>query len=570
MVFWWTLYQSVALLLWSGLAWVSVTAGTFLDRSDGLERIGGSEATTSVGSGGSYSTAGPRERNGSGKLLVVPMDGSHWTGVKAVVQELGRRGHMVLVLMPEVSMRLDSGKHYMSKTFPVPYTQDLFTRMTNNSQQLLGSTAGLIERISGKIKHMREIMNLVMSTSESLLFNHELVEFLRKQEFDAVLTDPVMPTGAILAFNLSLPAVYMLRGLPCGMDAIATACPDPPSYVPRYFTKLTDRMCFTERVFNMVVYMLEPVMCKLLYWGFDDVASRFLQRSISMKEILNTAAIWLLRYDFTMEFPKPLAPNTVLIGGLNCAVSRPLDPEVLEFVEGSEHGFIVFTLGSLVPAMPKEKAAVFFQAFSRIPQRVLWRYTGEVPHEVPRNVKLMRWLPQNDLLGKSSVFLSHPKAKAFITHGGSHGIYEGICHSVPMVMMPLFGEQGDNVQRLASRGVGVVLNFYDIRADEVVNALNTVINDSSYKEKMKKLSALHNDQPITPLDLAVYWTEYVMRHKGAEHLRSAAHNLNWVQYHSLDVFGFLLVVMVIVVTVVMKGCMLCLRCCRKLQKRKEE
>ncbi|KAI5618669.1 UDP glucuronosyltransferase 1 family, polypeptide B7 precursor, partial [Silurus asotus] len=509
----------------------------------------------------------PRERNGSGKLLVVPMDGSHWTGVKAVVQELGRRGHMVLVVMPEVSMRLDSGKHYTSKTFPVPYTQDLFTRMTNNSQQLLGSTAGLIERISGKIKHMREIMNLVMSTSESLLFNHELVEFLRKQEFDAVLTDPVMPTGAILAFNLSLPAVYMLRGLPCGMDAIATACPDPPSYVPRYFTKLTDRMCFTERVFNMVVYMLEPVMCKLLYWGFDDVASRFLQRSISMKEILNTAAIWLLRYDFTMEFPKPLAPNTVLIGGLNCAVSRPLDPEVLEFVEGSEHGFIVFTLGSLVPAMPKEKAEVFFQAFSRIPQRVLWRYTGEVPHEVPRNVKLMRWLPQNDLLGKSSVFLSHPKAKAFITHGGSHGIYEGICHSVPMVMMPLFGEQGDNVQRLASRRVGVVLNFYDIRADDVVNALNTVINDSSYKEKMKKLSALHNDQPITPLDLAVYWTEYVMRHKGAEHLRSAAHNLNWVQYHSLDVFGFMLVVMVIVVTVVMKGCMLCLSCCRKSQKR---
>lgn len=85
-----------------------------------------------------------------------------------------------------------------------------------------------------------------------------------------------------------------------------------------------------------------------------------------------------------------------------------------------------------------------------------------------------------------------------------------------------------------------------------------------------KLSALHNDRPIKPLDLAVYWTEYVMRHKGAVHLRSAAHNLNWFQYHSLDVFGFLLVVMVIFVIGMMKCCMLCLRCCRKLQKRKEE
>lgn len=307
------MYVFVVLLLCSFLAKATVTSG----HSNGSEKIGGSEGTST--------TAGPSERNGSGRLLVVPMDGSHWTVMKAVAEELGRKGHTVLVLMPEVSMRLDSGKHYMSKTFPVPYTQDLFNQMTKTSQLLIGSTASLIERISGKLKHTREVMNLIISTSESLLFNHELVDFLRKQEFDAVLTDPVMPTGAILAFNLSLPAIYLLRGLPCGMDAIATACPDPPSYIPRFFTKNTDHMCFTERVLNVVVYMLEPVMCKLLYWWFDDVASRFLQRSISMPEILKTAAMWLLRYDFTLEFPKPLAPNTVLIGGLNCAVTRPLN-----------------------------------------------------------------------------------------------------------------------------------------------------------------------------------------------------------------------------------------------------
>ncbi|KAK3510305.1 hypothetical protein QTP70_035177 [Hemibagrus guttatus] len=561
MTCWCVVYQFVVLCLCSALAKTSVNEGTFSGHSDGSEKIDGSEGISDFGSFDGI--AGLSKRNSTGRLLVVPMDGSHWTVVKAVAEEMGRRGHTVLVLMPEVSMRLDSGKHYMSKTFPVPYTQDLFNQLSKSSQKLIGSTVGLYERISGKLKHMREIMNLMISTSESLLFNSELVDFLRKQEFDAVLTDPVMPTGAILAFNLSLPAIYILRGLPCGMDAIATACPDPPSYVPRFFTKHTDRMCFTERVLNLVVYTLEPVMCKLLYWWFDDVASRFLQRSISMTEILNTAAVWLLRYDFTMEFPKPLAPNTVLIAGLNCAVTKPLDPEVLEFVEGSEHGIVVFTLGSLVPAMPKEKAAIFFQAFSRIPQRVLWRYVGEAPQDIPGNVKLMKWLPQNDLLG-------HPKAKAFISHGGSHGIYEGICHAVPMVMMPLFGDQGDNVQRMVSRGVGVVLNFYDISADVLVNALHAVVNDSSYKEKMMKLSALHHDQPINPLDLAVYWTEYVMRHKGAEHLRSAAHNLNWFQYHSLDVFGFLLVVMVIVVTVMMKCCMLCLRCYKNLQKKKEE
>lgn len=36
--------------------------------------------------------------------------------------------------------------------------------------------------------------------------------------------------------------------------------------------------------------------------------------------------------------------------------------------------------------------------------QVLWRYTGVVPEDIPKNVKLMKWLPQNDLLGVLSFF----------------------------------------------------------------------------------------------------------------------------------------------------------------------
>jgi glucuronosyltransferase len=37
----------------------------------------------------------------------------------------------------------------------------------------------------------------------------------------------------------------------------------------------------------------------------------------------------------------------------------------------------------------------------------------------------------------------------------------------------------------------------------------------------------------------VYWTEYVIRHKGAPHLRSAALDLAWYQYFLLDVIAVL-------------------------------
>jgi glucuronosyltransferase len=58
---------------------------------------------------------------------------------------------------------------------------------------------------------------------------------------------------------------------------------------------------------------------------------------------------------------------------------------------------------------------------------------------------------------------------------------------------------------------------------------------SRYRENAQRLSRIYQDQPLTPLEQAVYWTEYVIRHKGAPHLRSAVLDLAWYQYFLLDV-----------------------------------
>ena len=73
---------------------------------------------------------------------------------------------------------------------------------------------------------------------------------------------------------------------------------------------------------------------------------------------------------------------------------------------------------------------------------------------------------------------AHPGVRAFITHAGSHGIYEGVCHAVPMMMMPVSGEQADNAARIASRGVGVVLDIKSITVETLLQGLNDVINNT--------------------------------------------------------------------------------------------
>jgi len=62
---------------------------------------------------------------------------------------------------------------------------------------------------------------------------------------------------------------------------------------------------------------------------------------------------------------------------------------------------------------------------------------------------------------------------------------------------------------------------------------------SRYRENAQRLSRIYRDQPLTPLEQAVYWTEYVIRHNGAPHLRSAVMDLAWYQYFLLDVIAVL-------------------------------
>lgn len=54
------------------------------------------------------------------------------------------------------------------------------------------------------------------------------------------------------------------------------------------------------------------------------------------------------------------------------------------------------------------------------------------------------------------------------------------------------------------------------------------------------MSKLFKDRPLNVTEAVVYWTEYVIRHKGAKHLRTAAVEMPWWKYHLIDVVSFIL------------------------------
>lgn len=81
---------------------------------------------------------------------------------------------------------------------------------------------------------------------------------------------------------------------------------------------------------------------------------------------------------------------------------------------GSEHGVIYFSFGSCMPAVevPTEKINMFVETFRGLKQKVLWKFENESLTNIPSNVMIRQWVPQNDVLAHKNVVL-------FFSHGGN-------------------------------------------------------------------------------------------------------------------------------------------------------
>ncbi len=135
---------------------------------------------------------------------------------------------------------------------------------------------------------------------------------------------------------------------------------------------------------------------------------------------------------------------------------------------------ILFSMGmTYVPGdiMPRNERELI-KAFSRMKQRVIMKLS-EVPSVLPSNIMVKTFLPQQAILG-------HPKTRLFFTHVGNNGLLEAIYNRVPIVGMPIYFNQEDNLIRLMERGVAEGVNKFTSDADDIYAACMKVLNNRRY------------------------------------------------------------------------------------------
>ena len=107
-----------------------------------------------------------------------------------------------------------------------------------------------------------------------------------------------------------------------------------------------------------------------------------------------------------------------------------------------------------------------------------------------------------------------------------------------------------NMARAEIQGWGVQVAYPNLTETSLSWALNEVLNNQKYKENVMEIANRLRDQPQTPMEKAVFWVEYVARHKGAEFMRTSAQYLNLIEYNNLDVYSFFAAFAFLVVFVV--------------------
>ncbi|XP_077072727.1 UDP-glucuronosyltransferase 2C1-like [Siphateles boraxobius] len=485
----------------------------------------------------------------SGKVLVSPVGGSHWVNMNILVEELHAKGHNVTVIRIEGSWYIkEFSPHYTSINLKCEggFSEELLETFASKLLGIL-RVDSIWARLKLEIIMWKSFLWMVEEEKKiiiNMFEDQQLMQSLKDAKYDMILTDPAMFRGVILGHYLKLPIVYNVRWTDYS-EAHFVIAPSPLSYVPASMMELSDRMSFLERVKNIVMYIIPEIQLAILITPtYNALCERFIGPGTSYFSLLQGADLWLHRADFIFEFPRPTMPNIIYIGGFQCKPSKPLPQDLEDFVESSgEHGVIIMSLGTLFGQLPDDLAEAIAEAFAELPQKIIWRYKGKRPSALGNNTLLMDWMPQNDLLG-------HPKTRAFVAHGGTNGVQEAIYHGVPIIGLGLIFDQPCNLVKMRVKGVAKNVDFATVDKDSFLKTVKEVLYEPSYRENMQKLSRLHKDVPVKPLDYAIFWIEFVMRHKGAAHLHTESHKMPWYSYHSVDVILFLLSAVALIILLI--------------------
>ena len=170
-------------------------------------------------------------------------------------------------------------------------------------------------------------------------------------------------------------------------------------------------------------------------------------------------------------------PNTIAVGDIMVGhPGKALPRDLEDFMSASKAGVILVAFGSYFDFTAPEVVRKFCDAFTdrRNRWRVIWKTKDtKVCSCGDGRIKLMPWIPQNDLLADSRVQL-------FISHGGFNSIIESVYHMKPLIIFPVNADQPSNAAAAEAKGLAIRMDMGDFSSETLLSNIDKLLHDPTY------------------------------------------------------------------------------------------
>ncbi|EDW76574.1 uncharacterized protein Dwil_GK14593 [Drosophila willistoni] len=459
---------------------------------------------------------------------------SHFQFFHPIMRGLAEVGHTVDVMSPFPDRQ------------PLPGYTDYLLPMANLSNAI-GFDSFEEQKSLNLILHYGEFYYLHSFGRDAcnLTLNGEALEQILRHPpgyYDVIMmeqfnTDCLMS----VAHQLRAPVIAMSSCALMPWHYERMGAPLIPSYISALFMGKSQEMSFGGRLANWFTVHSLNLLYKLFSIPAADalVRQKFGPQMPSVGEMVKNTSLMLINQHFSLSGPKPLPPNVIEVGGVHIKPAKALPSELQHLLDNATKGAILISWGSQLRAtsLPTAKREAVVRALGRLEQQIIWKWENDTLPNKPHNVHIMKWLPQRDIL-------AHPNLKVFFSHGGLMGTTEAVSSGVPIVGMPIYGDQSLNIASLVQRGMAINLDFYSLTEDAIYEALTRAL-DPSFKRNARKVAAAYNERPQKPLDTAIWWVEYVAETKGAPLTQPKAVHLSRFVYYSLDAYATVFAVLLL-------------------------
>ena len=489
-------------------------------------------------------------RHRSVLIITLPMSG-HLSVPIALGEELVRRGHNVTLFTLEIrnfdrprKSVEEAGMRYLSVDVNITYDDFEATvkaYILSNDTSALGTFRTLVNGGIGMFQR-------TMQRAENALDGGSL------RNYDIILTTEF---PFLVAMCMSKKWNVPLIHLGCTREFFPHQVPSWPH--PGPLSRRADDLDFIERLSES----LHGYVVSVLFQVLIEVIGLKLQCPYELSSLTKASGVLVPHIVPTtagFEHPRPLSPLTTYTGPILPLVIDPLPGDIQIWLDRHPIGSVVYiSMGSVI-FLTHQTAKSILEGLSATGYSAVWSLkikNRDILDGLEVNVNkilLLDWAPQ-------LAILRHRSIRMAILHGGMNGVQEALHSGVPIIVLPINGDQWGNAARVVHQGLGIQLNHGSLTGTQIADGIHR-IERGNYSKTVNKLSKIfHHAGGVTKAaDLVELYAEV-----GYDHLipAYARYEWTWIQYYNVDVYGLLLVIGGGAVWIVLRLCRCaCGRCCR--------